>query len=153
MFASVEAAKSWLQRQRSDRLARPCTRLSPWMGSASLTSGFTPKSPACSTHIRSFAAKALGDDKTLSPLKSLLLPLRRDGRRDSSTWLQFCSRLLPMTHSRIFRRRWRLATRVSCPIHGAADCATDALPAPVASRPSIRSAGFADKLHSLRTGP
>lgn len=55
---------------------------------------------------------------TGSPLKPLLLPLRNNGRRDGSTWLQFCSRCLAEDTQPYFRRRWRLATRVSCSKHG-----------------------------------
>lgn len=55
---------------------------------------------------------------TGSPLKPLLLPLRCNGRRDSSTWLQFCSRCLAEDAQPYFRRRWRLATRTSCSKHG-----------------------------------
>ncbi len=53
-----------------------------------------------------------------SPPRSLLLPLRSNGRRDSSTWLQFCSKCLAEDAQPYFRRRWRLATRVSCAKHG-----------------------------------
>jgi len=54
---------------------------------------------------------------TRSSLKPLLLPLRSSGRRDSSTWLQFCSRCLAEDAQPYFRRRWRLATQVSCVEH------------------------------------
>jgi hypothetical protein len=50
--------------------------------------------------------------------KQLLLPLRNSGRRDGSTWLQFCSRCLAGDAQPYFRRRWRLASRVSCTKHG-----------------------------------
>ncbi len=50
--------------------------------------------------------------------KQLLLPLRYNGQRDSSTWLQFCCRCLSEDAQPYFRRRWRLATRVSCTEHG-----------------------------------
>lgn len=49
--------------------------------------------------------------------KQLLLPLRNIGRRDGSTWLQFCSRCLASDEHPYFRRSWRLATRVSCGEH------------------------------------
>ena len=55
---------------------------------------------------------------TGSPLKPLLLPLRNNGRRDSSRWLQFCSRCLIEDAQPYFRRRWRLATRFCCSKHG-----------------------------------
>ncbi|MGZ2461772.1 TniQ family protein [Rhizobium anhuiense] len=54
---------------------------------------------------------------TRSSLKPLLLPLRSSGRRDGSTWLQFCSRCLAEDAQPYFRRRWRLATQVSCVTH------------------------------------
>ncbi len=50
--------------------------------------------------------------------KQLLLPLRNSGRRDGSTWLQFCCRCLADDAQPYFRRRWRLASRVSCTKHG-----------------------------------
>ncbi|TAW69516.1 TniQ family protein [Rhizobium ruizarguesonis] len=50
--------------------------------------------------------------------KELLLPLRDNGHRDSSAWLQFCCRCLADDAQPYFRRRWRLATRVSCTEHG-----------------------------------
>ncbi|MBB4243640.1 hypothetical protein GGD54_004397 [Rhizobium tropici] len=52
-----------------------------------------------------------------SPLKRLLLPLRDDGRRRGSTWLQFCSQCLAEDAQPYFRRQWRLANRVSCQHH------------------------------------
>ncbi|MBX4910904.1 MULTISPECIES: TniQ family protein [Rhizobium] len=48
----------------------------------------------------------------------LLLPLRCNRHRDGSAWLQFCSRCLTEDAQPYFRRRWRLATRVSCTQHG-----------------------------------
>ncbi|WP_082640959.1 TniQ family protein [Sinorhizobium sp. GL28] len=51
--------------------------------------------------------------------KQLLLPLRNSTRRDGPTWLQFCSRCLAEDAHPYFRRRWRLATRISCDRHGA----------------------------------
>ncbi|KPH04474.1 hypothetical protein CO657_23550 (plasmid) [Rhizobium acidisoli] len=50
--------------------------------------------------------------------RKLLLPLRNNGRQWSSTWLQFCCRCLAEDAQPYFRRRWRLATRVSCTKHG-----------------------------------
>lgn len=50
--------------------------------------------------------------------RQLLLPLRTSGHRADSTWLQFCSRCLAEDAQPYFRRRWRLATRVSCTEHG-----------------------------------
>ncbi|AVC45442.1 TniQ family protein [Rhizobium leguminosarum] len=50
--------------------------------------------------------------------RQLLLPLRNDGHHWASTWLQFCCRCLADDAQPYFRRRWRLATRVSCTEHG-----------------------------------
>ncbi|NNG71919.1 hypothetical protein HLI18_18680 [Rhizobium laguerreae] len=52
-----------------------------------------------------------------SPLKRLLLPLRDDGRRRGSAWLQFCPQCLADDAHPYFRRQWRLATRISCSHH------------------------------------
>lgn len=54
---------------------------------------------------------------TRSSLKPLLLPLRSSGRRDGSTWLQFCPRCLAEDAQPYFRRKWRLAIQVSCATH------------------------------------
>ena len=48
----------------------------------------------------------------------LLLPLRNGPRYESSTWLQFCSQCLAADAQPYFRRRWRLASRISCTKHG-----------------------------------
>lgn len=50
--------------------------------------------------------------------KQLLLPLRNTRRLKGSTWLQFCSRCLAEDAEPYFRRRWRLATRITCTRHG-----------------------------------
>lgn len=52
-----------------------------------------------------------------SPLKRLLLPLRDDGRRRGSAWLQFCPQCLADDAHPYFRRQWRLSTRISCQHH------------------------------------
>lgn len=49
---------------------------------------------------------------------SLLLPLRQNGDRNRSTWVQFCPRCLAEDEAPYFRRYWRLATRISCFEHG-----------------------------------
>lgn len=51
-------------------------------------------------------------------LKPLLLPLRSNGRRDGSTWLQFCPQCLAEDVHPYFRRRWRLASLITCTRHG-----------------------------------
>lgn len=48
----------------------------------------------------------------------LLLPLRSGPRYERSTWLQFCSQCLTADAQPYFRRRWRLASRISCTKHG-----------------------------------
>ncbi|RUX69499.1 hypothetical protein EOA25_40945, partial [Mesorhizobium sp. M2A.F.Ca.ET.040.01.1.1] len=50
-------------------------------------------------------------------LTPLLLPLRENARRNRSTWMQFCSLCLA-DEAPYFRRQWRLASRVSCFVHG-----------------------------------
>lgn len=50
--------------------------------------------------------------------RQLLLPLRTSGHRTDSTWLQFCSSCLAEDALPYLRRRWRLATRLSCSKRG-----------------------------------
>jgi hypothetical protein len=50
--------------------------------------------------------------------RELLLSLRNSARRDGSTWVQYCPECLAEDEHPYYRRRWRLATRVSCPKHG-----------------------------------
>jgi len=49
--------------------------------------------------------------------RQLLLPLRNSGKRERSTWLQFCSQCLIEDEQPYFRRRWRLASRIACAEH------------------------------------
>ena len=51
-------------------------------------------------------------------LKPLLLPLRFKGKRGFSTWLQYCPECLATDELPYFRSHWRLATRISCFVHG-----------------------------------
>ncbi|MER9889115.1 TniQ family protein [Mesorhizobium sp. M0114] len=51
-------------------------------------------------------------------LTPLLLPLRENARRNRSTWLQYCPLCLGEDEAPYFRRQWRLASRVSCFVHG-----------------------------------
>lgn len=53
-----------------------------------------------------------------SELIALLLPLRKNGRRTQSTWVQFCPKCLAADETPYFRRQWRLATHISCVVHG-----------------------------------
>ena len=51
-------------------------------------------------------------------LTPLLLPLRENARRNRSTWIQYCHLCLGEDEAPYFRRQWRLATRISCFVHG-----------------------------------
>ncbi|MEJ6784918.1 TniQ family protein [Aminobacter sp. Piv2-1] len=48
----------------------------------------------------------------------LLLPLRASAHRNRSTWMQYCPQCLAGDEAPYFRRQWRLASRVSCFVHG-----------------------------------
>lgn len=48
----------------------------------------------------------------------LLLPLRDNAHRNRSTWMQYCPQCLAADEVSYFRRQWRLASRVSCFVHG-----------------------------------
>lgn len=52
------------------------------------------------------------------PLTPLLLPLRENAHRRRSTWLQYCSLCLAADEAPYFRKEWRLASRISCFVHG-----------------------------------
>lgn len=51
-------------------------------------------------------------------MAALLLPLRDNAHRKRSTWLQYCPQCLASDEAPYFRRQWRLASRVSCFVHG-----------------------------------
>ena len=51
-------------------------------------------------------------------LTPLLLPLREKAGRNRSTWMQYCPLCLVDDEAPYFRRHWRLATRISCFVHG-----------------------------------
>nr|WP_287140918.1 TniQ family protein [Mesorhizobium sp.] len=51
-------------------------------------------------------------------LTPLLLPLRENAGRNRSTWMQYCPLCFVADEAPYFRRRWRLATRISCFVHG-----------------------------------
>ncbi|WP_312887747.1 TniQ family protein [Mesorhizobium caraganae] len=51
-------------------------------------------------------------------LSPLLLPLRENARRNRSTWMQYCPQCLAGDEAPYFRRQWRLASRISCFLHG-----------------------------------
>jgi hypothetical protein len=55
---------------------------------------------------------------TSDPLTPLLLPLRENAHRSRSTWMQYCPLCLAGDHAPYFRREWRLASRISCFVHG-----------------------------------
>ncbi|WP_244750019.1 TniQ family protein [Mesorhizobium sp. L-2-11] len=54
-------------------------------------------------------------DPALTPL---LLPLRENVHRNRSSWMQYCPLCLASDEAPYFRRRWRLASRISCFAHG-----------------------------------
>lgn len=68
-----------------------------------------------SHHCRIFSNKI---DFRENKLRRLLLPLRYTGHRKRSTWLQYCPQCLADDVEPYFRRRWRLATTISCQVHG-----------------------------------
>ncbi|RVC84037.1 hypothetical protein EN745_00385 [Mesorhizobium sp. M4A.F.Ca.ET.022.05.2.1] len=51
-------------------------------------------------------------------LTPLLLPLREKADRNRSTWMQYCPRCFADDEVPYFRSCWRLATRISCFVHG-----------------------------------
>ena len=117
--------------------------LSSWLHRLAYANGVSPKrfarvlglgsgmwSAALDLRLPTDVANLLGANTGVSPhqlsammlshglLVPVLLPLRSNGRRDGSTWLQFCSKCLADDAHPYFRRRWRLATLVSCTRHG-----------------------------------
>lgn len=60
------------------------------------------------------SAMALTDDAW----RPLLLPLRENARRDRSTWMQYCPLCLANDDAPYFRKEWRLASHISCFVHG-----------------------------------
>lgn len=54
-------------------------------------------------------------DGALAPL---WLPLRETARRSHSSWMQYCALCLADDRAPYFRRSWRLASRISCFVHG-----------------------------------
>lgn len=51
-------------------------------------------------------------------LTPLLLPLREKAGRNRSTWMQYCPLCFAGDDAPYFRCDWRLATRISCFVHG-----------------------------------
>ena len=116
--------------------------LSSWLHRLAHANGVAPRafarvlrrnsgmwSPALDLRLPSDIAKLLSANTGIAPdelaammlphalPRQLLLPLRNSGHRTDSTWLQFCSYCLAEDAQPYFRRRWRLATRVSCSKH------------------------------------
>jgi hypothetical protein len=116
--------------------------LSSWLHRLAHANGVAPRafarvlrrnsgmwSPALDFRLPSDIAKLLSANTGIAPdelaammlphalPRQLLLPLRTSGHRTDSTWLQFCSYCLAEDAQPYFRRRWRLATRVSCSKH------------------------------------
>ena len=46
------------------------------------------------------------------------MPLRQIARRNRSTWMQYCPLCLANDDAPYFRKQWRLASRISCFVHG-----------------------------------
>ena len=51
-------------------------------------------------------------------LTPLMLPLRENTHRSRSAWIQYCPLCLADDKTPYFRRQWRLASRISCFVHG-----------------------------------
>ncbi|MBB5574685.1 TniQ family protein [Rhizobium paranaense] len=119
-----EMLSSWLHRLAyangvAPRAFARVLGLTPGMWSASLDlklPGDIARQLCANTGVSSDQLSAMTLSHALP--KQLLLPLRNSRRRDRSTWLQFCSQCLAEDSQPYFRRRWRLATRVSCTKHG-----------------------------------
>lgn len=119
-----ELLSSWLHRLAyangvAPRAFARVLGMAPGMWSASLDLGLPTniESQLCAnTNISSNQLSAMMLSQDLP--KPLLLPLRNSGRRDRSTWLQFCSRCLSEDAAPYFRRRWRSASRIACTKHG-----------------------------------
>ncbi|GLS34905.1 hypothetical protein GCM10010869_04930 [Mesorhizobium tianshanense] len=122
---------------------RPDELLSSWINRLALANGIAPRpfsgvlgcgdgmwSPCLDLQIPRHIAAFLGDQSGVPQdaisamaltgwaLTPLLLPLRENARRLRSTWMQFCPQCLAQDETPYFRRQWRLASRISCFVHG-----------------------------------
>lgn len=121
----------------------PDELLSSWLNRLAFANGIAPRSFASvlglgngmwsprldlqlPRHVAAFLADQTGVPRdvitkmTMSgcALIPLLLPLRESAHRNRSTWIQYCPLCLADDDAPYFRRQWRLASRVSCFVHG-----------------------------------
>jgi hypothetical protein len=121
----------------------PDELLSSWLHRLALANGITPRSfagvlgldarmwsPQLDLRLPHHVAGLLADKTgvpqeaisamTMSSCASapLMLPLRDSAHRNRSTWIQYCPQCFAADDAPYFRRRWRLASRVSCFAHG-----------------------------------
>ncbi|MEO9611578.1 MAG: TniQ family protein [Nitratireductor sp.] len=121
----------------------PDELLSSWLHRLALVNGIAPRSfagvlglgegmwsPRLDLHLPRNIATLLSHQSGLAienlssmtmsggAMNAPLLPLRDNAHRNRSTWMQYCSLCLAGDEAPYFRRPWRLASRVSCFVHG-----------------------------------
>ena len=117
--------------------------LSSWLHRLALANGIAPRSfagvfgldermwsPRLDLQLPRHVAGVLADETSVPQgaisammisgcsMATLLLPLRDSAHRNRSTWMQYCPQCLATDEAPYFRRQWRLASRVSCFVHG-----------------------------------
>ena len=117
--------------------------LSSWLHRLALANGIAPRSfagvfgldermwsPRLDLQLPRHVAGVLADETSVPQgaisammisgcsMATLLLPLRDSAHRNRSTWMQYCPQCLAADEVSYFRRQWRLASRVSCFVHG-----------------------------------
>jgi hypothetical protein len=122
---------------------RPDELLSSWINRLALANGIAPRSfsgvlgcgdgmwsPRLDLQLPGHIAAFLGDRSGVPQdaisamaltgwaLTPLLLPRRENTRRQRSTWMQYCPQCFAQDETPYFRRQWRLASRISCFVHG-----------------------------------
>lgn len=121
----------------------PDELLSSWLHRLALANGIAPRSfagvlglgegmwsPRLDLRLPRHVAGLLADQTGVPPeavgamtmsgcaMAPLLLPLRDSAHRNRSTWMQYCCQCLATDDAPYFRQQWRLASRVSCFVHG-----------------------------------
>lgn len=121
----------------------PHEALSSWIHRLALANGIAPRlfagvlgardgmwSPRLELRLPGHVAALLGKQTGVAPetisamaltgdaLTPLLPPLRENAHRNRSTWMQYCPLCLADDDAPYFRRQWRLASRISCFVHG-----------------------------------
>lgn len=121
----------------------PDEALSSWIQRLALANGMAPRSfagvlgardgmwsPRLELRLPGHIVALLGKQAGVAPetisamaltgyaLTPLLLPLRENAHRNRSTWMQYCPLCLAEGDAPYFRRQWRLASRISCFLHG-----------------------------------